>query len=180
MNKRLPERNPEDEGRRLLDNMVLAKKKSREESHQNYCDRSRERLRKNIETKIRTTMIGSLSQIENVFGFLWGHGKRNGQPLTEAEENMQELFDKLRTEILNLGNNQIRAAKAEIDQYVVDWQRYQYNLTSDGWSGPEGPEAQSDVRKVFGLREDWTPKKLRYGTNSDGSIKTKPEGQDNE
>ncbi len=100
---------------------------NREASAERYASQSRERLRRNMETKIRTTMIGALSAVEQRFGSLWGQGKPR-HLLTEDELRWDEIKEVLRTEILNNGNNQLRAAAAEIGQYEVSWNRYQYDL----------------------------------------------------
>ena len=41
---------------------------------------------------------------------------------------MREIFERLREEILNNGNNQIRNALAELQQYDVEWLRYKIKL----------------------------------------------------
>jgi len=61
--------------------------------------------------RIQTTMIGSLSKMENSFGHLWGHFKEG--PLTEQEENFADLWDETRNSILNQGNAQIRNLQQE-------------------------------------------------------------------
>ena len=59
--------------------------------------------------RIKTTMIGSLSKMENNFGHLWGHFKEG--PLTEQEERFADLWDYTRNSILNQGNKEIRNLK---------------------------------------------------------------------
>lgn len=120
-----------DDGADRLRRIVQHRELGRQDAAQRYSQQSRERLKRNIETKIRTTMIGSLSLVESKLGFLWGQGKPRGQ-LTEQESAMEELKDELRTEILNNGNNQLRAAIAEINQYEITWNRYQYDLEVAG------------------------------------------------
>lgn len=61
--------------------------------------------------RIQTTMIGSLSKMENSFGHLWGHFKDG--PLTEQEEIFADLWDDTRNAILNQGNAQIRHLQQE-------------------------------------------------------------------
>ena len=60
-----------------------------------------------VERRMNTVMIGAIHSIENMLGHLWGHGippeKRN-----RAEALMGEVFEALRTEILDKGNNQKR------------------------------------------------------------------------
>ena len=89
-------------------------------------ERSKTRLKKEVKKRILTTMIGSLSSIEKFFGFLWGEGSE-GEPTAEQLQ-MRELFEELRTEILDKGNNQIRNTEAEIQNYDVTWNKYHINL----------------------------------------------------
>lgn len=96
-------------------------------SHDNYRQQSRVRLQKSVETKINTTMIGAIAAVEQKFGHLWGQGKSADQ-LTERELEWLAVKDALRTEILNNGNNQKRAAVAEIKQYEVEWKRHHLNM----------------------------------------------------
>jgi hypothetical protein len=89
-------------------------------------ERSKTRLKKEIKKKIQTTMIGSLSSIEKYFGFLWG--EESDDELTKDQIRMRDIFEDMRTEILDKGNIQIRNADAEIESYDVTWNKYQMNL----------------------------------------------------
>jgi len=62
---------------------------------------------KTVETLLRTTMIGSISKIEDLFGRFWAHGTPP-EERTEKQEKLYELFMELREQILDLGNEQIR------------------------------------------------------------------------
>lgn len=91
-----------------------------------FNERSKTRLKKEIKKKIQTTMIGSLSSIEKYFGFLWG--EESDDELTKDQIRMRDIFEDMRTEILDKGNIQIRNADAEIESYDVTWNKYQMNL----------------------------------------------------
>jgi hypothetical protein len=41
---------------------------------------------------------------------------------------MKSLYEEVRSEILDRGNNQARNLEAELNQYDVKWLRYQLNL----------------------------------------------------
>jgi hypothetical protein len=41
---------------------------------------------------------------------------------------MRDIFEELRTEILDKGNIQLRNADAEIESYDVTWKNYHINL----------------------------------------------------
>ena len=87
---------------------------------------SNERLLKRARKKIQTTMIGALSSIEKYFGFLWAHNE--SRDLTQEEEHAKELYEKMRSEILDRGNNQARNLEAELAQYEVKWLKYNIKL----------------------------------------------------
>jgi hypothetical protein len=110
-----------------LDAMVSHRNAIRIEAKDNYRYQSRRRLRQTIETKINTVMIGALDSIEKAFGDAWGHGTPNHLK-TPQQLKMLELKDKLRTEILNNGNNQKRAAIAAIEEYDVEWKRHHMEM----------------------------------------------------
>lgn len=86
---------------------------------------SKDRLSKILKKKIQTTMIGALSTIEENFGFLWE--TKDGQ-LTKEQEMMKSLYNKVRSEILDKGNNQARNIDAELSQYEVEWLRYSMKI----------------------------------------------------
>lgn len=88
-------------------------------------EQSKKRLMENLGKKFKTTMIGALDRFEKKFGHLWGHKKTT--PLTEQELQFRQMYDEVRTEILDNGNNQLRIAYEEIAQYTVAWEKY--NLT---------------------------------------------------
>lgn len=96
--------------------------KIKETNEQKYLDQCRQRLDKIISTKIRTTFIGAIDQIQQTFGFLWKDGL--DCDLNEDEIKMRQLFDQLRTNILNIGNRELRAAKNEIANQTISWNRY--------------------------------------------------------
>jgi ribosomal 50S subunit-associated protein YjgA (DUF615 family) len=62
--------------------------------------------------KIRTTMIGAIATIEENLGFLWGEG-------SEDQAEFKQIFEKMRSEILDRGNNQIRNLEAEFSNYDI-------------------------------------------------------------
>ena len=84
---------------------------------------------KQIQKRFQTSMIGSLARVEEYFGFLWGHDKNH---LSNKEYANKELWEELRTEILNHCNYQMREALEDIKEYL-DYldkqdQHYEYNF----------------------------------------------------
>ena len=90
-----------------------------------YKADSKDRLSKILKKKIQTTMIGALSSIEENLGFLWN--SPDGQP-TKEQEVLKNLYNKIRSEILDKGNNQARNIDAELAQYEVEWLRYSMKM----------------------------------------------------
>ena len=91
-----------------------------------YKELSKDRLVKIAAKKIKTTMIGALSSIEKTFGFLWSHN--SDIDLTEEQRHMKELYENMRSDILDRGNSQIRNLEAELSHYDITWKRYQVTL----------------------------------------------------
>ena len=91
-----------------------------------YKNISKERLLKLSKKKVQTTMIGSLSTVEKFFGFLWGHEKEGA--VTPEEEHMKELYEEVRSEILDRGNTQARNLEAEFAYYDIEWLRYRMEI----------------------------------------------------
>lgn len=88
-----------------------------------YKADSKERLSKILKKKIQTTMIGALSSMEENLRFLW----EQDNPKV-SKEQMKEIYNKIRSEILDRGNNQARNVDAELAQYEVEWLRYSMQI----------------------------------------------------
>ena len=101
--------------------MLKEKANYKEMREGKYRTDSRDRLSKILKKKIETTMIGALSSIEEHLGFLWD--AKDGQ-LTEDQVYMKDLYQKVRSEILDKGNTQARNVDAELSQYDVKWLKY--------------------------------------------------------
>lgn len=90
-----------------------------------YKADSKDRLSKILKKKIQTTMIGALSTIEENLGYLWGNNVANP---SEDQKQMKVVYEKIRSEILDRGNNQARNIDAELSQYEVEWLRYSIKM----------------------------------------------------
>ena len=106
--------------------LIRQKSDYKNRREEKYRLQSKDRLSKIIRKKIETTMIGALSTIEESFGFLWGNGQ--DEPLTEEQEIMKDLFQDVRSKILDRGNNQARNVDAELSQYDVEWKKYSMTI----------------------------------------------------
>ena len=99
---------------------------------------SKDRLLRVSKKKIQTTMIGALSTVEKHLGFLWGY--ESSDPLTPEQEHLKELYEEVRSEILDRGNNQARNLEAEFANYDINWLRYQITLPVKNLETQEGEE----------------------------------------
>jgi hypothetical protein len=75
--------------------LVRKSDKFKNDKEARYKDVSKDRLLKISKKKVQTTMIGALSTIERVFGFLWGYDETS--ELTPEQEHMKELFEEVRS-----------------------------------------------------------------------------------
>ena len=91
-----------------------------------YKEVSKERLLKISKKKIQTTMIGALSTVEKYLGFLWGY--ESSEELTPEQEHLKQIYEEVRSEILDRGNNQARNLETEFAAYDINWLRYQITL----------------------------------------------------
>ena len=104
--------------------LVAMSRKANEEKYENH---SKDNLKRHVQKKFKTTMIGALSRFEKIFGHLWGQEKPE-HLLTPEELEQRELWNLARTEILNNGNNQLRAALAEIDNHTIRYNKMEYKF----------------------------------------------------
>ena len=97
----------------------LAKKISKEKFQSN----SRNRLMDAIKKKFNTTMIGALAAFEEEFGELWGDGL-DIDDLTPDQLEERERWERVRSKVLDNGNDQSRSSMEEISRYTVSFNRY--------------------------------------------------------
>lgn len=106
----------------------------------NYKDFSKKRLLNNIRKKFDTTIIGSLAEFEKSFGYLWGcEFNEDGNPYLIAyneldvdQKKWRDIWNETRTNILDNGGSNSRAAQNEISQYNFTWNRYVTNFRIKG------------------------------------------------
>jgi len=109
-----------DEGYKTL---IQIKREGEARQKAKYKVDSKDRLKKIATKKIQTTMIGALDSIEQHLGFLWEEDE-NGK----ANKDLHDIYEIVRQEILDRGNDQIRNLNTELDQYDVEWLRYNLKL----------------------------------------------------
>jgi len=93
-----------------------------------YKEDSKKRLTKIAIKKIQTTMIGALSALEEKFS-----------DYLENDHEFRLIYNEVRQRILDNGNHQIRNLEKELEQYAVEWLRYQYTLPVKPLGGSYGP-----------------------------------------
>ena len=110
-----------------IKNLILFNKRkaAQEKSEMIYKESSKKRLMDNISKKFKTTMIGAIARYEAAFGELWGQDTDNP---SEEQQELRRVWEEVRTDILNNGNSQLRAALEEIAQYTMSWDKYKTNL----------------------------------------------------
>lgn len=80
-----------------------------------------------INKRFQTTIIGSLARFEENFGYLWGHN--SDKDLTEKQKEFLDIWEYVRTSILNHGNNQMREAIDDVIQHIEEQNNfYKYNF----------------------------------------------------
>lgn len=84
---------------------------------------SREKLLNISKKKIQTTMIGAISSIESHLGFLWDVDNP-----TAEQKSLRNIFEEMRSEILDRGNTQMRNLENEFNSYDITWKKYTMNL----------------------------------------------------
>lgn len=92
---------------------------NKKKNAQIYQDFSKKKLMGSVKTKIKTTMIGAIAEFEKSFGHFWGIGQDEAS-LTPEQLKLRDEWNKVRTKILNVGNNQIRNSEEEISQYELN------------------------------------------------------------
>lgn len=89
-----------------------------------YEQQCKDRLKKIVDKKFTTAIIGALAAFEDKFGDIWGHFEEYDEDLTESQKKYEKVWEDVRNEILNQGNHQKRVVLEEIDNHDVNWKRY--------------------------------------------------------
>lgn len=108
-----------------FDDLIRNKSEYKDARSERYKYDSKDRLSKILRKKVETTMIGAISSLEDHFSFLWA---AQDSEMTEEKKFMFDIFQKVRSEILDKGNSQARNIDAELNQYEVKWMRYSVEM----------------------------------------------------
>ena len=117
------------------DNNFLRKsldlKKIREEQQQNISSNA---LYQRSKQKILTTSIGALYAMEKQLGLLWGWvdtpdgESRKYVELTEEQLEFKQMYEKVRAEILDNGNDQMKIMLEDFSDYDIKRKKHKINL----------------------------------------------------
>jgi hypothetical protein len=89
-----------------------------------------------LSKRFQTTMIGSLYQFEEAFGYLWGFDKED-EDLTELEHRFRLKWEDVRYKILNNGNNQLRSAIKDLSKINQNQNKYHYRYNVNNTNNEE-------------------------------------------
>ena len=104
-----------------MSRIASAKIEHQKTKDQKRKDRASKQLEKEMSTKIRTSFIFALAEIERIFGELWKHNEDGD--LDEIEQEWKEAYQEFRKAVLDNGNAQIRALEDHIKNYDIDFVR---------------------------------------------------------
>jgi hypothetical protein len=107
-----------------LNEQVKLRNKADKEAYEKYLKDSKERFKKIALKKIETTMIGALASVEDHFSFLW----TSGDFTDEGRQQMEDIYLRVRKEILDKGNLQKKNLEAELENYRIEWLRFRMTL----------------------------------------------------
>lgn len=105
--------------RRSYDRVLGQRQKNCEKDKLLLQHKSKERLRLAIEKKFQTCFIGVINSVEEHFGDLWG--KFSNEEKTAFQAKVLKRWKILRREMLDKGNDQLRAMLKETEEYDVVW-----------------------------------------------------------
>lgn len=78
-------------------------------------DANKNRLRQSVVTRLKTSFIFAIAEIEDKFGHLWNPDSQDDE--VEGPEYYKSLFLELRKRVLDNGNAQIRAFEKDLEGY---------------------------------------------------------------
>lgn len=105
---------------RQLQEAVKQRKQQAEDKHEEI---SLQKFLNVLRRKMTTTIIGSISALEEEFGDLWAENADSSNK--ETQKNLEKRFKRARQKILDNGNNQLRAIENELKQYTIVWNGYE-------------------------------------------------------
>jgi hypothetical protein len=109
---------------------MMRRKKDMELKRQKVkAQASKDRLVDKVEKRIKTSFIGALDSVETHLSCLW---ETNGSDMSPAQVEMYDIYQKIRKEILDKGNQQVREFKGDLENFDVNFKQYQLELDFKG------------------------------------------------
>ena len=106
----------DDKGFKGLVSKSLDLKQIREDRSKS---KAKHELLESAKQKIKTTMIGALSSLEDSFGFLWSHDCKDDSYRSDDQMRLMQIYKEARVEILDKGNEQIRLLELDFSSYEI-------------------------------------------------------------
>lgn len=108
--------------------LLAIRKSQKKHTEARIVEESRLRLQALSNKKFKTCFVFAIAEFEKVFGLeVWGHGLPDSE-LTPQQRANKERWQQVRTSILNKGNTQARAMKAELNLHDVKFVGYKMDL----------------------------------------------------
>ena len=105
-----------------------------EASHRAAC---KSRLREFLRKRMTTMLVGSIERIEKSMGQNWGHGLSDKE-CTDGEYDERAIWNCLRKELFDWGNQQIRNMEKGLEDYIVEMRRYKIEFKNNGQNDNQG------------------------------------------
>jgi hypothetical protein len=102
---------------------IVLSQEQRKKREEKQNDQTKITLREKIKSHVMTLGIGTISDIEDIFGFLWGHGKPTSK-LNDSEREWRDIWNQLRTSILDNVNKRIRNIDQGIEHVNVSVKKF--------------------------------------------------------
>ncbi len=122
-----------------------AREQEREQHHTSFSAKSLSRLQRVAAKKMRSSFVGTLPILEHFFGHLWAHGTDNAE-LTDLQIRWRAIWSKVRTAILDNGNDQLKALERELSEYEVKWLSFQATMVPVSRTLRNADQAASNER----------------------------------
>jgi len=101
------------------------------DSKMNRDKKNKDRFKNICRKKFQTCFIFPIAEFEETFGKeLWGNGLQDNE-LTEKQKLNKIKWDRLRKNVLDKGNSQLRAFISEIELYLIEYIGYKLTFRTE-------------------------------------------------
>jgi len=111
-----------------IDRLADLRKQQLNDSKINRNEKNKDRFKNICRKKFQTCFIFPIAEFEEMFGKeLWGKDLPDNE-LTDEQKLNKIKWDRLRKNVLDKGNGQLRAFLSEIELYNIIYQGYKTNF----------------------------------------------------